>query len=56
MRIVESTDHFLQTVYRLEEDDSFISIATFHNKHDAEVAKVALEKDRKEREKENNWW
>jgi hypothetical protein len=57
MKIVESTDHFLQTVYRLEEDDRFHMIATFYNKHDAEVAKAAIEEDRKEREKKNNsWW
>lgn len=54
MKIVESTDHFLQTVYRLEEADGFHIIATFYNKHDAEVAKAALEKDREERERDNN--
>ena len=54
MKIVETTDHFLQTVYRLEDDDSCHMIATFYNKHDAEVAKAAIEKDRKERERENN--
>ena len=54
MKIVESTDHFLQTVYRIEDDDGFHMIATFYNRHDAEVAKAALEKDREEQEQSKN--
>lgn len=55
MKIVESTDHFLQTVYRIEEDDGHL-IATFDNRHDAEVAKAALEKDREEQSKNQSYW
>lgn len=55
MKIVESTDHFLQSVYRMEENDGHL-IATFDNLHDAEVAKAALEKDREEQSKNQSYW
>lgn len=50
MKIVESTDSFLQTVYRIQ--DGIATIAVCYTKRDAEVAKAALEKDREERKKE----
>ena len=50
MKIVKSTDSFLQTVYRIQ--DGIVTIAVCYTKRDAEVAKAALEKDREERKKE----
>lgn len=57
MEIVESTDHYLQTVYRIY--DGVQLKATAYLKRDAEVIKAALEKDKEERAKEEsaylNW-
>lgn len=56
IRIRESTDHFLQTVYIVEEGQH--RVAELYTLHDAEVVKAAIEKDRAERERERdeNWW
>lgn len=54
IRIVESTDHLLQTVYRVEEGHHLV--AELYTLHDAEVVKAAIEKDREERERESNRW
>ena len=50
MEIVESTDHHLQTVYRIY--DGVQLKATAYLKRDAEVIKAALEKDKEERARE----
>ena len=49
MKIVESIDSFCQTVYRLEEGRTLVAI--FFRRHDAEVAKTALEENRKVEER-----
>ena len=46
MEIVESTDHFLQTIYRVK--DGISTIAICYNQKDAEIVKAALEEARKE--------
>lgn len=51
-KIVESTDHFLQTVYRIEEDGHLVAKA--YMLKDAEIVKAALEKAREE-EKKSIW-
>ena len=53
MKIVESTDHFLDTIYRIEEDGHCVAIA--YAIKDAEVIKEALEKARIE-ENKSEWW
>ena len=53
MKIVESTDHFLQTVYRIQ--DGLTTIAECYTQRDAEIVKAALEKDREEQEKDT-WY
>ena len=50
MEIVETTDHFLQTVYRIY--DGGRRMAEAYLKRDAEVIKAALERDKEERERE----
>lgn len=50
MEIEETTDHYLQTVYRIY--DSGRRMAEAYLKRDAEVIKAALEKDKEERERE----
>ena len=52
MEIVETTDHFLQTVYRVYEGTH--RLAEAYTKRDAEVIKRALEEDKKNREREEN--
>ena len=54
IRIRESTDHFLQTVYIVEEGDH--RVAELYTLHDAEVVKAAIEKDREEQARQTNWW
>ena len=55
MEIVETTDHFLQTVYRVYDGDR--RMAEAYTKRDAEVIKAALENDKEERAKEENaYW
>ncbi len=54
MEIVESTDHYLQTVYRIEEGIS--TIAECYTQRDAEIVKAALEKDREEQKKDNGYY
>ena len=51
MKIVETTDHFLQTVYRVY--DGVRCMAEAYTKRDAEVIKAALEKDKEKREAED---
>ena len=50
MEIVESTNRFLQTVYRIYDGVQLKSTA--YLKRDAEVIKAALEKDKEERARE----
>lgn len=52
MEIVETTDHFLQTVYRVY--DGVRRMAAAYTKRDAEVIKAALEKDKEKREREES--
>ena len=52
MEIVETTDHFLQTVYRVY--DGVRLVAKAYTKRDAEVIKGALEKDNEKREREES--
>ena len=54
IRIRESTDHFLQTVYIVEEGDH--RVAELYTLHDAEVVKAAIEKDREEQARQTDWW
>lgn len=55
MEIVETTDHFLQTVYRVY--DGMRRMAEAYTKRDAEVIKAALEKDKEKREREeSSYW
>ena len=55
MEIVETTDHYLQTVYRVYDGDR--RIAEAYQKRDAEVIKAALEKAKEEREKQDKgYW
>ena len=54
MEIVETTDHFLQTVYRVY--DGVRHMAEAYMKRDAEVIKAALEKDKEEREREASYY
>jgi len=55
MEIVETTDHYLQTVYRVYDGDR--RMAEAYLKSDAEVIKAALEKDKEQREKEDSsYW
>ena len=57
MEIVETTDHYLLTVYRVY--DGGRRMAEAYMKRDAEVIKAALEKDKEKREREEsaylNW-
>lgn len=53
MKIVKSTDHFLQTVYRIQ--DGLTTIAVCYTQRDAEIVKAALEKDREE-QKKDTWY
>lgn len=50
MEIVETTDHYFQTVYRVY--DGGRRMAEAYTKRDAEVIKAALEKDKEKRERE----
>lgn len=52
MEIVETTDRFLQTVYRVY--DGVRLMAEAYMKRDAEVIKAALEKDKEKREMEES--
>ena len=52
MEIVETTDHHLQTVYRVY--DGVRLMAEAYLKRDAEVIKAALEKDKEQREEEDS--
>ena len=52
MEIVETTDHFLQTVYRVY--DGGCRMAEAYTKRNAEVIKAALEKDEEKREREES--
>ena len=52
MEIVETTDHFLQTVYRVY--DGVRLMAEAYTKRNAEVIKAALEKDKEKREHEES--
>ena len=52
MEIVETTDHYLQTVYRVY--DGVRRMAEAYTKRDAEVIKAALEKDKEKREREES--
>lgn len=54
MEIVETTDHFLLTVYRVFDGDR--RMAEAYTKRDAEVIKAALEKDKEEREREEAYY
>ena len=54
MAIVESTDHFLQTVYQIQEGIS--TIAVCYTQRDAEIVKSALEKDREEQKKDHGYY
>ena len=54
MEIVETTDHFLQTVYRIY--DGVQRMAEAYTKRDAEVIKEALEKDKEKREREESYY
>lgn len=49
MEIVETTDHFLQTVYRVYEEGC--RVAEAYTKRNAEVIKAALEKYKEEQER-----
>ena len=57
MEIVETTDHYLLTVYRIYDGGN--RMAEAYTKRDAEVIKAALEKDKEERAREEtsylNW-
>lgn len=57
MEIVETTDHYLLTVYSIYDGDRCMAEA--YSKRDAEVIKAALEKDKEERAREEsaylNW-
>ncbi len=57
MEIVETTDHYLLTVYRIYDGER--RMAEAYTKRDAEVIKAALEKDKEERAREEtaylNW-
>jgi len=52
MEIVETTDRFLQTVYRVY--DGVQLMAEAYTKRNAEVIKAALEKDKEKREQEES--
>lgn len=52
MEIVETTDRFLQTVYRVY--DGVRLMAEAYTKRNAEVIKAALEKDKEKREREDS--
>lgn len=52
MEIVETTDNYLQTVYRVY--DGVRRMAEAYMKRDAEVIKAALEKDKEKREREES--
>lgn len=52
MEIVETTDRFIQTVYRVY--DGVRLMAEAYTKRDAEVIKAALEKDKEKREQEES--
>lgn len=57
MEIVETTDNYLLTVYRIYDGGN--RMAEAYSKRDAEVIKAALEKDKEERAREEsaylNW-
>ena len=52
MEIVETTDRFLQTVYRVY--DGVRLMAEAYTKRNAEVIKAALEKEKEKREQEES--
>lgn len=52
MEIVETTDHYLLTVYRVYDGDR--RVAEAYTTRDAEVIKAALEKDKERREREES--
>ena len=52
MEIVETTDHYLLTVYRIYDGGN--RKAEAYTKRDAEVIKAALEKDKEKREQEES--
>ena len=52
MEIVETTDRFIQTVYRVY--DGVRLMAEAYTKRNAEVIKAALEKDKEKREREES--
>ena len=54
MEIVESTDHFMQDVYRIEDEGRLVAIC--YRMKDAEVAKAAFEKAKEEADKADSWW
>ena len=55
MEIVETTDRFLQTVYRVY--DGVRLMAKAYMKRDAEVIKAALENDKEKRAREESaYW
>lgn len=55
MEIVETTDNYLQTVYRVYDGDR--RMAEAYQKRDAEVIKAALEKAKEEREQQDKgYW
>ena len=53
MEIVESTDHFLQDVYRIEDQGHLV--AKCYRRKDAEIVKTALEKAREEESKDSGF-
>ena len=54
LTIEETTDHYLQTVYRIK--DGWKRVAEVYSMKDAEVVKEALEKAREEEEKNDYSW
>lgn len=50
MEIVERIDHFLDAVYRIEENGHCIGF--FYSKKDAEIAKIALEEAHRKKSQE----
>ena len=54
MEIIESTDHFCQDVYRIEDQGHLI--AKCYMRKDAEIIKAVLEKAREEESKDSGFW
>ncbi len=56
MEIIETTDHYLLTVYNIEENGHTIGV--MYSRKDAETAKAALEKERIEQSKNSfsDWY